>query len=106
MLSFMNFWFTSMLFCGNLINLNDVPWPFKIMTWTFPLNWALRTFMALEFSASTHFGGASPLPNGGFVCDPIYQQTGQPCYGFTGEQALDGAHLMLLQHVLPFCVLF
>ena len=92
MLNYMQFWFTSMLFNGLLINLSDVPWPFRIFTWTFPNKWGMRALMTLEFTSNTHFAGASPLPGGGYVCDAKYAASGQPCYGYTGTQALDGLH--------------
>lgn len=90
MLNFMQFWFTSMLFCGNLINLSDVPWPFRLLTWSLPLKWSLRTFLTLEFTDATHFRGATQLPSGQVVCDAQYAL--QPCYGYTGQQVMDGMH--------------
>ena len=99
MLNYMQFWFTAMLFCGNLINLNDVPWPFKILTWCLPLKWSLRTFVTLEMSSTTYYKGAQVI-NGTVVCDAKY--VNQPCYGYTGQQAMDGMHKVRPpQHRLP-----
>jgi ABC-type multidrug transport system ATPase subunit len=84
MLLFLVVWFSSFLFNGILIDVDDVPWPFKLLTYIFPYKYSLRSMTAIEF-LGTRFDGAmetslSPL---GFVCDNVVQ-----CYGATGRQVL------------------
>lgn len=58
MMGYIVFWFSSFLFCGVLVNNNDVPWPLKIMTWTLPIKWGIRILTKLDFDPASHFSGA------------------------------------------------
>jgi len=85
MLLFLVVWFSSFLFNGILIDVDDVPWPFKALTFIFPYKYSLRSMTAIEF-LGTKFDGAietvaSPY---GFVCSNGALQ----CYGATGRQVL------------------
>jgi ABC-type multidrug transport system ATPase subunit len=85
MLLFLVIWFSSFLFNGILIDVDDVPWPFKILTYIFPYKYSLRSMTAIEF-LGTSFEGAieTPLSPVGFICNV----GANACFGATGKQVL------------------
>jgi ABC-type multidrug transport system ATPase subunit len=87
MLMFLNLWFASFLFNGILVAEDDVVWPFRLMYYTLPLKWCLRSLLYLEFS-QVDFKGAvvDAADPRGFTCGA---ENILECFGATGKQVLN-----------------
>lgn len=86
MMTFVNWWFVSFLFCGFLINPDDVIWPLRILTYIVPFNWGMKGMALVEFRDGEYNGTITANNTRGFDCPdvPVNQ-----CYGRTGDQILE-----------------
>jgi len=101
MLSFLGLWFTSFLFCGILVNEEDVPWPIRTFSYILPLRWTFgHCVWALYLDTPDYDGAETCKTDGttesspgvfvdcpdGFFCPG--DSTGTQCFGKTGTQIL------------------
>mmetsp|Transcript_20615 Transcript_20615/g.43809 ORF Transcript_20615/g.43809 Transcript_20615/m.43809 type:complete len:553 (+) Transcript_20615:2-1660(+) len=98
---FMNNWFTSFLFNGVVVVVEDVIWPFRLLTYVLPYRWATTAYVYMAFADATYNGTeictlnatnsvpyctpAVDDPGKGFYC-PNHDQPA--CFGRTGKQVL------------------
>lgn len=102
MLTFVLVWFTSFLFCGLMIPVADVIWPFKIFAYIMPLKYGLRSIIYHEFIDQDWKGARVCNPNAdsncfqignndgnkdGFTCGVF--EAGSLCFGAKGWQVLE-----------------
>lgn len=98
MMCFINWWFASFLFCGFLVDPEEVIWPLKIFYYIVPFNWGIRGMAHAEFR-NAEFSGAEIVDTSisprGFICPDVPQMQ---CYGKYGEQALTslGANIKII----------
>ena len=101
MLNFMQIWFASFLFCGMMVPINDVVWPFRVFGYILPLKYALRSMVYEEFidqnwhgaeicnpypiTADCYYYGNKLGPTDGWTCGA----NNEVCYGAEGWQVLD-----------------
>jgi ABC-type multidrug transport system ATPase subunit len=104
MLCYLNLWFSSFLFAGVMIPVDDVLWPFRVMCYILPLKWAFSSIayydaIDSEYSGATlctdtsqancfFHGNRQP----GWTCSSSASQpidASAQCYGHTGWQVLD-----------------
>lgn len=78
------FWLLNFLFSGAIVRRDDVPWPFRVLSYILPYGYASRSAVRSEYIDET-FAGAVRLPDGSYTC-PGELPTG--CYGVTGEEVL------------------
>lgn len=107
MLLYLVIWFSSFIFCGMLIAVDSVIWPFRILCYALPLGWSLRSLNGIEFRGTiwedATFCPAADTPGcfyhkdeQGNVALPGWTcgQDGNAlqCFGRTGEQVLGTIH--------------
>lgn len=63
MLQFMSMWFSAFLFCGIFLPVDSIVWPFRILSYVLPYQYAFRSQIHAEFIDQT-FSGA-------MLCDPL-----------------------------------
>ena len=49
MLNYMQYWFAAFLFSGVMVNLEEIIWPLRILTYTAPYRWAIPAIQVIEF---------------------------------------------------------
>jgi len=79
------FWLVNFLFGGSIVRRDDVPWPFKLLSYAAPYGYASRSAVRSEFIDST-FAGAVRTADGSYSCPHATLLTG--CFGITGEEVL------------------
>jgi len=111
MLAFINVWFTAFLFCGILVNEQEVPWPVRVFVYVLPYRWNLGEIVWSAFIDSPDYEGAyecltpnSTSSTGLAITGPLAGQpvncprgfycpddlSGVSCWGKTGQQIIDG----------------
>lgn len=90
MMIFINWWFVSFLFCGSMVNPDDIIWPLRGLTHIVPFAWGIKGMALVEYRDS-EFSGAvlDPVSASGFHCPGIHQMQ---CYGKEGYQVLSSLH--------------
>lgn len=94
MMQFMNIWFTSFLFCGLFLAIDDIVWPFRVFSYILPYKYLIQILTYQEFEGTTFRGAElcdSSDPDclsGGYKCDAGVDK----CYGYTGSQVLQTIH--------------
>ena len=100
MLNFMQVWFAAFLFSGFFITIDDIVWPFRILSYILPLRYTAEAVVYQEYIAMP-FKGASLCdpgtanclsfpdeqgPNEGWTCGANSAE--MQCYGHEGWQVL------------------
>jgi len=81
LLDIVNYWFFSFLFMGFMINLEQVIWPFRLLTYPYPYRWAYNAFSYIDLAWTARtINGASPCAAG----TPATPQNG--CFFETTKQ--------------------
>jgi len=91
MMVFLNWWFASFLFCGFLINPEDVIWPLRVFSYIVPFTWGIRGMAAVEFTDVQFEGAQLDNSSQGYSCPASSHSMG--CYGVTGRQILDSLNV-------------
>lgn len=85
-MSFLNCWFMAFLFCGVMLPVEDIIWPFRALTYVMPLRWAMSSISYLEYKDHTYKGAVlDDTDPRGFSCPNLPPQQ---CFGVTGPQVL------------------
>lgn len=92
MMQYVNLWFCSFLFCGIFLPVENIIWPFRVLSYILPYRYTFQAMGYQEFSGTTWHGavectyGSSDTNclEGGFKC----AEGTQTCYGYTGDQVL------------------
>ena len=101
MLNFMQVWFSSFLFSGLFITIDDIVWPFRVFSYILPFKYAAQALIYQEFVGAPFKGAhlcdpGTPNclsvpgengPNQGWMCDNTSGD--EVCYGRDGWQVLD-----------------
>ena len=99
MFVYVSIWFSSFLFSGMFLPKSNVIWPFRTLTYMFPIAWANPSLVYYELKDYTSIDGAvtctqAEFDAGTFGCtgdEPGYRCQNlhvQQCYGVTGPDAL------------------
>lgn len=52
MLQYVNLWFSSFLFCGLFLDIENITWPFRIFSYILPFRYTLRSMAYVEYDVS------------------------------------------------------
>ncbi|CAK9252927.1 unnamed protein product, partial [Sphagnum jensenii] len=94
-MTFLNIWFSALLFPGLFLPINDIVYPFRILSYILPLRYAFRSIIYQEFHNSI-YNGAELCSSSDSSCITVNneqvgykcQNTQITCYGYTGYQVL------------------
>eukprot|EP00965_Chrysotila_dentata_P172056 5677789-Pleurochrysis_carterae.AAC.3 len=71
MLMFMNVWFSSFLFSGMFVRIEDVIWPFRLACYATPLGWTTTSLMYVVMIDTPEYDGAEPCDESQSFCAHI-----------------------------------
>jgi ABC-type multidrug transport system ATPase subunit len=99
MLNFVQIWFAAFLFCGLMIPIDNVVWPFKLFGYIMPLKYCLRILLYNEFIDQDWKGAELCDPQSDANCFSVSDKQGptdgwtcgslsEACYGKEGWQVI------------------
>ena len=71
-MSYIQYWFSSFLFCGFMIDNDKVEWPFKLMTYISPHRWTMPPLFYYDFGAANWDADAVPCAAGTIVSPRLH----------------------------------